>query len=121
MIGTGEQFALARGLSRKHVSIGVVVAFVVAVALVGPSATGLELVRDGKPLASIIIPMEPLAVESYAAKELQYHVESASGGELPIVMENQQMPAGAIFISGAARRRRRRRSIPQAFRGIATS
>ena len=89
MIVTGEQFSFARGASRKPVSIGVAIAFVVVVAVVGPSAAGVELVRDGKPLASIIIPAEPLPVESYAARELQYHVESATGAELPIIAETQ--------------------------------
>jgi len=100
MIGTKEQFSFARGPSRTYVSIGVVVAFVVVAALVGPSAAGVELVRDGKPLASIIIPAEPLPVESYAAKELQYHVELATGAELPIVSENQEIPAGAHVYLG---------------------
>ena len=100
MIVTGEQFSFARGASRKPVSIGVAFAFVVVVAVVGPSAAGVELVRDGKPLASIIIPAEPLPVESYAAKELQYHVESATGAELPIVFETQEMPSEAHVYLG---------------------
>ena len=100
MIVTGEQFSFARGASRKPVSIGVAFAFVVVVAVVGPSAAGVELVRDGKPLASIIIPAEPLPVESYAAKELQYHVESATGSELPIVSEDQQVPLGVHIFLG---------------------
>jgi hypothetical protein len=100
MIVTGEQFSFARGPSRRRVSIGVAFAFVVVVAVVSPSAAGVELVRDGKPLASIIIPAEPLPVESYAAKELQYHVESATGAELPIIAETQEMPSEAHVYLG---------------------
>ena len=77
-----------------------VVACAVVTAFVGSSATGLELVRDGKPIACIIVPAKPLPVESYAAKELQYHVESATGAQLPIISENREIPAGAHVFLG---------------------
>ena len=52
----------------------------------------LDLVRDGKPLASIVIPAQPLPVESYAAQELQYHIEASTRARLAIVRENTQIP-----------------------------
>jgi len=54
------------------------------------AASGVELVREGKPMASIIIPEHPLKVESYAAQELQYHVECATGAKIPIVPEGEE-------------------------------
>ena len=83
-----------------HFGAFTVVACVAVTAFVGSSATGLELVRDGKPVVSIIIPAKQLPVESYAAKELQYHVESATGAQLPIVSENREIPAGAHVFLG---------------------
>jgi hypothetical protein len=56
----------------------------------GRPTLGVELAKDGKPLASIVVPAQPLPVESYAAKELQYHVETSTGARLPIVSEGQQ-------------------------------
>lgn len=57
-------------------------------------AAGLELSRDGRPLASIVLPAQALPVETYAAKELQYHLEVASGARLAILSEKESLPAG---------------------------
>ncbi len=46
---------------------------------------GVELVRNGKAVATIVIPEQALPIEAYAAKELQYHVEASTGATLPIV------------------------------------
>ena len=72
----------------------------VAVACFQEAAAAVELVRDGKPMAMIVIPTAPLPVESYAARELQYHVEVSSGARLPIFSEDQQIPAGARVYLG---------------------
>ena len=48
----------------------------------------MDLVGGGKPTASIVIPDEPLEVETYAAIELQYHVKRATGAQLQIVHES---------------------------------
>jgi len=50
-------------------------------------------VRDGKAVASIVVPVHALAVESYAARELQYHVERPTGTKLLIVPEGQETEA----------------------------
>ena len=47
----------------------------------------LDLVAEGQPRTTIVIPDEPLPVHKAAAEELQYHVRRASGAELPIVAE----------------------------------
>jgi hypothetical protein len=57
-------------------------------------ANAVELVRDGKAVATIVIPADDLAVESYAAQELQYHVKASSGAELPIASESKPIQAG---------------------------
>ncbi len=38
-------------------------------------ADAIELARDGKPVAAIVIPAQPLDVEACAARELQYHAD----------------------------------------------
>src|SRR5580658_9321441 len=53
-------------------------------------ADAVELVRDAKPVAIIVVPKQPLKVESYAARELQYHVQCATGAQLPIVAEGEE-------------------------------
>ncbi len=63
-------------------------------------ALAVELVRDGKAVAVIVMPRHPSAVESYAAKELQYHIEAATGAQLPIVSEGAALPAGARVFLG---------------------
>jgi hypothetical protein len=70
--------------------------FIVLIAmtcLLGLEAGAVELVRDGKAVGSIVVPAHPLAVESYAAKEVQYHVERATGAKLPIVGEGEETGA----------------------------
>ncbi|HEV7926217.1 MAG TPA: DUF4838 domain-containing protein [Verrucomicrobiae bacterium] len=59
----------------------------------GFGAGAVELVRDGKAVASIVVPAQALAVESYAARELQYHIERATGAKLPIVPEGVETGA----------------------------
>lgn len=66
----------------------------------GTWAQAVELVRDGRPVAAIVVPAEALPVESYAARELQYHVEASSGAQLPIVAEGRNLPPGAHVFLG---------------------
>jgi len=56
---------------------------------IGRSAAAVELVRDGKAVASIVVPGKALSVETYAAAELQYHVQASTGVKLPIVADDQ--------------------------------
>jgi hypothetical protein len=66
------------------------VVFIAISGLWGFNAGAVELVRDGKAVGSIVVPVHPLAVEAYAAKELKYHVECATGAKLPIVAEGEE-------------------------------
>lgn len=72
-----------------------------------PTAGALTWVKDGKPVAAIIIPANPSRVEFYAATELQYHVEASTGAKLAIAKESSALPPGPnIFLghcSAAAR------------------
>ncbi|MFN2352590.1 MAG: hypothetical protein ABR497_11665, partial [Kiritimatiellia bacterium] len=55
-----------------------------AVALVNVAAA-VELVRDGQPMAQIVVAQEALPQVRTAAGELQYYLEKMSGALLPIV------------------------------------
>ena len=64
------------------------------------SIAAIVLVRDGKAVAAIVVPANPLPVESYAATELQYHVQASTGIQLAIVKENGRLPVGAYVYLG---------------------
>ena len=63
----------------------------------------LEIVTDGKPVATIVIPDEPLPVVKSAADELVYHVEKATGAELPVVAESAMPDEGPSIVLGGCR------------------
>jgi hypothetical protein len=75
-------------------------ASVAALFLLSSSAVAVDLVRDRKPVAAIVVPADALPVENYAAKELQYHVHTSTGAELPIAAEAEDLPAGAHVYLG---------------------
>ena len=84
-------------------SIGILVIAAAATIFMQPTAFSFDLVKDGKPLASIVIPAQPLPVESYAAQELQYHIEASTGTRLEILRENTQIPPIArIYLGNCA-------------------
>jgi hypothetical protein len=58
----------------------------------------VELVTDGRATAVIAIADEPTAVARYAAEELAYHLEKASGARLAIVAESRLGRAGGARI-----------------------
>jgi len=81
--------------------ISLAVAWVAAATL--SHADAVELVRDRKPVAAIVVPTRALAVESYAAQELQYHVEASTGARLPVVAEGGDLPVGPhVYIGKCA-------------------
>lgn len=59
-----------------------------------------DIVADHKPRTAIVIPDKPLQIVSYAAEELQYHVEKATGARLDIFRESKrpQQYKGLIFL-----------------------
>jgi hypothetical protein len=79
-----------RRLSRRVIALAAALGFLI----LSHAIHAAELARDGKPLATIVVPASALAVESYAAKELLYHVQIASGAILPIVFEADRIPSG---------------------------
>ena len=61
----------------------------------------VPLVTDGEARAVIVTPAEALPVVGYAAKELAYHVERATGVTLPIAAEGEAPEAEAYVYVGA--------------------
>jgi uncharacterized protein DUF4838 len=49
--------------------------------------TGVPVVLDGRPAAVVVLPEPPTPVTRYAAQELVYHVEKATGVRLSVVAE----------------------------------
>jgi hypothetical protein len=87
-------------LSRDTIKPKIVMTVVALCALLEVPVSAVDLVREGKPAGSIVIPAAPLPVESYAARELQYHVESSTGARLPVVSEDHNVPTGAHVYLG---------------------
>jgi len=59
-----------------------------------------ELVRDGRPVATIVVPDDPLQVVQSAAEELQLHVRLITGAALPMVAASRE-PQGNLILLGA--------------------
>jgi hypothetical protein len=49
----------------------------------------MDLIMEGKPVAVIVVPDDPLPVVTHAAKELNYHLFKSTGTELSIVAEGK--------------------------------
>ncbi|MFW5869074.1 MAG: hypothetical protein ACOCX2_14710, partial [Armatimonadota bacterium] len=76
----------------------------IMVALIALSTIALAdvpLVTDGQARAVVVTPAEPLPVVQYAAEELAYHVERATGVALPIATEGEAPEAEARVYLGA--------------------
>ncbi len=61
------------------------------------------LIAEGKPNAVIVTPDRPTRVASYAAQELAWHIEQASGKRLPIVPEQSALAQGPCIFVGPCR------------------
>ncbi|MAE66829.1 MAG: hypothetical protein CMJ18_21430 [Phycisphaeraceae bacterium] len=86
-----------------HTSSFVKVSFIV-VSLVSAvdarsEARRLVLVRDGHPLATIVLGKKPTTSAQLAAFDLQYHLRMMSGATVPIVREGQKT-RGALILVG---------------------
>ncbi|OIO97272.1 MAG: hypothetical protein AUJ96_23415 [Armatimonadetes bacterium CG2_30_66_41] len=66
-------------------------------------ACALDLVRNGTATTTIVVPDKPLPVAAFAAEELQYHLERATGARLAIAKESAAEAAGAHLFVGACR------------------
>jgi len=78
------------------------------------------LVREGKPLAALVLPAEPHEDERLAAEELHVHLEKMTGANLPIV--SGQPPEGLVpvriglaLVPDAEARIRKQSNDPAAF------
>lgn len=69
------------------IAIGAMTGLLVAFSSI--NATAMDLVREGRAVAVIVIPINALSVVQYAAQELCWHVEKASGARLTIVAEDR--------------------------------
>ena len=68
-----------------------------------PNAKAVDLVRDSRSVAAIVLPQQPNAVEKYAAQELQYHLEAATGTKLEIISEDAESIHRPHIYLGATR------------------
>jgi hypothetical protein len=71
-----------------------ILAALLAVALLGstPNAkadAGFSIVQDGQPQAVIVVAQKDSSVPQFAAQELQWHIEKATGARLKIVAEKE--------------------------------
>jgi hypothetical protein len=60
--------------------------------------TALELISDGKPVSTIVVPDKATDLEQEAAKKLADYLKRASGAELPIVAESQKSSGNLISV-----------------------
>ena len=51
----------------------------------------IDVVKNHEAAAQIIIPEHSLPVVTYAAQELQYHIEQATGVKVPVISENESI------------------------------
>lgn len=61
------------------------------------SGAGL-IVSNGRPEAVLVLAEKPTPVATYAAGEMVYHIERASGVRLPILHESDARPPGALAV-----------------------
>ena len=64
------------------------------------AASGVVLVEDGAPAVAIVLPANAERIAAYAADELAYHVEKASGARLEILKEplDQPLDLPAVYV-----------------------
>jgi hypothetical protein len=68
------------------------------------TALGTPLVENGEPRAVVVLPEHAAPISLYAAQELAYHVEKASGARLDILTEpiGESLTKPAIYIGATA-------------------
>ena len=63
--------------------------FVFLLILIAFSGFSADLVKDGKPVANIVLSLNPTRSARLAAAELNYHIEKMTGVRLPVVTSPQ--------------------------------
>lgn len=61
------------------------------------NALAVDLVRNGKACAEIVV-VSPSAINNVTAKDLQYHIQVMSGAKLPIVKKRTNKALAAVYI-----------------------
>ena len=64
------------------------------------AVSGLALFACGYTKTQIVLPDAPTGVEAFAARELKYHLEKATGRILPVVGESRVDGTGLRFYIG---------------------
>ncbi|HRU05988.1 MAG TPA: hypothetical protein P5137_09470, partial [Candidatus Brocadiia bacterium] len=64
------------------------------------SAFGFDIIKDGKPAATILLPAQASAIEQDSAKTLVKYLKQASGAELSVIVEPAE-PKGSVISVGA--------------------
>jgi hypothetical protein len=67
------------------------------------SVSALDIVKNGKPHARIVLPDNPSPFALYAAKELEEHIRKASGAKLEIIPEKKAGKPGNYIYVGPCR------------------
>ena len=70
---------------------------------IAAGACALDIVIEGQPACTMIIPDDPVPAVRYAADELQYHLRRATGAAIPIVAERDADPNAAAIVLGPCR------------------
>ncbi len=71
--------------------------------LSSPLLGAIDLVRDGKAVATVVVPDKAFSCVSLAAEELVYHLERSTGAKLQISKESQRPEQGPFLFVGACR------------------
>ena len=84
----------------RHINARRIAAAIIAVLIALPCAAQVSLVREGAPRAVVITPDQPTEVARYAAQELVWHVEEATGVALEILPESEtpEAPHTRVFV-----------------------
>ncbi len=85
-----------RSIPAKFMSLlraGAVALLLTGAAELAAQPAGFEIVSQRAPKAVVVIPDQAKATVKYAAEELVYHVEKATGVKLPVVAESDVKPS----------------------------
>ncbi|MBL7037972.1 MAG: DUF4838 domain-containing protein [Pirellulaceae bacterium] len=99
----------SRRMERAHSKVSVMcrelsLLFLLFPVLYSPAPlTAMDLARDEQATATVVVPDNALSVVTFAADELVYHVERATGARLPIAKESERPKNGNLVFIGGCR------------------
>ena len=104
-------------IKKKCVSLVACLSLGISVCFCAPTVPkpAFHIVRDGKSLASIILPEKPLPSQKFAAEELQRAIKKMSGAVLPIASEVENVKGPIIVIGRSRHTRGLEKDIPSGF------